>query len=82
MLPALVYIPVQYLAFGNADLMAIDGFWDFSQAVAATYPSSGVLNCFFSLVFLADVIALLADSSKKQRSLKDLLAKTYVVKVN
>ena len=81
MLPALIFIPVQYLAYNNPSLMELDGFWEFSQAVAATYPLSGIFNCFFSLIFLTDLIMLLADDSKKQRSLKDRLAKTYVVKI-
>jgi uncharacterized RDD family membrane protein YckC len=80
MIPALIYIPVQYLAFDNPNLMAIDGFWNFSQGVAATYPTMGTFNSIFSLVFLVDLIMLLADSSKRQRSLKDRMAKTYVLK--
>ena len=81
MLPALTYLPVQYLAFDNPNLMAMDGFWEFSQGVAASYPLMGSLNCFFSLIFLTDLIMLLTDDSKKQRSLKDRLAKTYVLKI-
>lgn len=80
MLPALVYIPVQYLAFNNPDLMEIDSFWSFSQALAVTYPASGTLNCFFSLIFLADLIVFLTDDTKRGRSLKDRIAKTYVIK--
>lgn len=80
MIPALIYIPVQYLAFDNPNLMAIEGFWDFSQGVAATYPAMGTFNSIFSLVLLVDLILLLADSSKRQRSLKDRMAKTYVLK--
>lgn len=80
MIPALIYIPVQYLAFDNPSLMAIDGFWDFSKGVAETYPTMGTFNSIFSLVFLVDLIMLLADSSKRQRSLKDRMAKTYVLK--
>jgi len=80
MLPVLLYIPVQYVAYDNPTLMEIEGFWDFSQALAVTYPLMSVFNCFFSLIFLADLIALLADDSKRQRSLKDRLAKTYVIR--
>lgn len=79
-LPALIYIPVQFLAFNNPNLTSMDGFWSFTQAVGTTYPTAGVFNCFFSLVFLADLILLLTDNLKKQRSLKDRLAKTLVLK--
>lgn len=82
MLPALTYIPVQYLGYSNPDLLKLEGYWEFSQAVAVTYPTSGIFNCFFSLIFLTDLIMLLADETKQQRSLKDRLAKTYVIKTN
>jgi uncharacterized RDD family membrane protein YckC len=79
-MPALLLIPVQYLAFDNSNLMAIDEFWEFSKGVTETYPRMGTLNSIFSLVLLVDLIMLLADSSKRQRSLKDRIAKTYVLK--
>ncbi len=79
-MPALLLIPVQYLAFDNPNLMAIEGFWAFTQGVSETYPKMGTFNSIFSLVFLVDLIMLLADSSKRQRSLKDRMAKTYVLK--
>jgi len=80
MLPALVYIPVQYLAFDNPDLVEMESFWGFSQALAVAYPLTGILNCFFSLIFLTDLIVFLTDDSKRGKSLKDRLAKTYVIK--
>ena len=82
MIPALIYIPVQYLAFGNPSLMAIDGFWQFSLGVTQTYPAMGTFNTIFSMIFLVDLIMLLTDGSKRQRSLKDRMAKTYVLKKN
>lgn len=80
MIPALIYIPVQYLAFDNPSLMAIEGFWSFSTAVTETYPTMGSFNSFYSLIFIVDLIMLLTDSSKRNRSLKDRIAKTFVLK--
>lgn len=82
MLPALVYLPVHYLSFNNPNLMALDGFWEYSQTIATIYPLSGILNCLFSVLILVDLIVLLTDDSKRQRSLKDRLAKTYVIKTH
>lgn len=79
MLPAMVTLPVEFLAYNNADLMTIDSFWEYSQAVSATYSISGIFSCFFSLIFLTDLIMLLTDETYN-RSLKDRLAKTYVIK--
>ncbi len=79
-LPALIYLPAQFLAYNNPNLTELDGFWEFSQALQSTYPLAEIFNCFFSIIFLADVIMLLSDNSQKQRSLKDRLAKTFVIK--
>jgi len=80
MLPALIYLPVQFLAYDNPSLTELNGFWEFSQAIQSTYPLAGIFNCFFSIIFLVDLIMLISDDSKKQRSLKDRLAKTLVIK--
>ncbi|MCM4162403.1 MULTISPECIES: RDD family protein [unclassified Arenibacter] len=79
MIPALFFIPVQYLAFYNPNLLAIEGFWNFSKGVAETYPTMRTFNSIYSLVFIADLIFLLTDSSKRNRSLKDRIAKTLVL---
>ena len=82
MLPALIFLPIQFLAYDNPVLMELDGFREFSQGVQATYPIAAAFNCFFSLIFLTDLIMLISDDSKQQRSLKDRWAKTFVVKVS
>jgi len=80
MIPALIFIPVQYLAYDNPNLMSIEGFWSFSKGVQETYPTMGTFNSFYSLIFIADLIMLLTDSTKRNRSLKDRIAKTFVLK--
>ncbi|MFC4219317.1 RDD family protein [Flagellimonas marina] len=79
--PALIYIPVYYVAFGNPAVTETEGFMDFSIAMTNAYPATRISTNLFSLVYLTDVIVLLTENGKKQRSLKDFIAKTYVIKV-
>nr|WP_299339032.1 RDD family protein [Allomuricauda sp.] len=81
-LPSLIYVPVYYLAFGNPTITDTNGFMEFSTALANAYPASTIVTNIFSVVFITDLIVLLTDGSKKQRSLKDFMAKTYVIKVH
>ncbi|MEL4307613.1 RDD family protein [Joostella sp. CR20] len=81
MVPVLLSsIPLQYLGFNNPNLVEIENYWDFSTQLGITYPTAGIINLVFSMIFLIDLIMLLADDEKKGRSLKDRMAKTYVIK--
>ena len=78
-IPSLFYIPFFYVGFNEPSLISTDGLWDFSIKVVETYPVMTTFNTLFSIIYIVDVIILLADDSKRQRSLKDRMAKTYVI---
>lgn len=80
LLPTFAYIPASYLAFQDASLMQIDNYWGFSQAISNTFPALQILNCFLSIIILVDLIVFLTDDLKQGRSLKDRIAKTFVIK--
>ncbi|MEJ6792703.1 MAG: RDD family protein [Lacinutrix sp.] len=79
-IPSIIYIPAHYFAFNNAYILDSNGFLEFSTKMTETYPMFMLIVSVLSYVSLADVIVYLIDLSKKQRSLKDYIAKTYVVK--
>lgn len=79
-IPSLVYIPVHYFGFENPEIANTDGFMEFSTALAAEYPDAQLLSSVLSLVVIADIVFLIVESSGERRSLKDLIAKTYVIK--
>ncbi len=78
--PSLIYIPVHYLAFDNPQITQTTGFMEFSMALSEVYPTTKLIGNIFMVVFITDLIVLLTDGSKRQRSLKDFIAKTYVIK--
>lgn len=77
--PALLYIPVHFLAFENTYILASEGYSDFSARLSYTYPALSIFTSIFSMVYILDVIMMATDKLKK-RSLKDRIAKTFVVK--
>ena len=78
-IPALLYIPVHYLAFENPYIINSNGFFEFSTRLSYTYPAMSFFTNIFSIVFIVDGILMASDSNKK-RSLKDRMAKTFVIK--
>lgn len=78
-LPSLIYIPIYYFAFKNPNVLSADGFLEFSQIIALEYPIQSWIGNIFLLIIIIDIIFLLSDSTKTQRSLHDQIAKTYVV---
>jgi len=80
-IPSVIYIPLHYFAFNNPRVTNTDGFMDFSRAMAAEYPLAQLFSSALSLIVIADIIFLIVESSGERRwSLKDLIAKTYVIK--
>jgi uncharacterized RDD family membrane protein YckC len=79
-IPYIIYIPVYYLAFNNEYILDSSGSFEFSEKMIEAYPTTMMLAGFLSYLSLADVIVYLVDLSKKQRSWKDFIAKTYVIK--
>ena len=78
--PSLFYLPVYYVAFQDPQIINTDGFLDFSLKLASTYPAVGFITNILSVIFLADLVVLLVNNSKNARSLKDIMAATYVIK--
>jgi uncharacterized RDD family membrane protein YckC len=77
--PAMMYIPLFYLAFNNPNLLELSGFLEFSRAMASEYPTQGIIGNLSMILLVADIIFLLSDSTKTQRSLHDRIANTYVI---
>lgn len=80
-LPSLVLIPFQYIGFTDPEFKNIDGYIEFSQTIGTAFPIMFVLNMLLSMLVLSDVIVLFTDDTGQQRSLKDRIAKTFVLKV-
>jgi|OpeIllAssembly_1097287.scaffolds.fasta_scaffold123543_2 uncharacterized RDD family membrane protein YckC len=73
-------IPIQYLAFQNPEIMSIDSFTDYSQAIANNYPLQSLITNLSIVILVIDLIFMLTDKEKLFRSLHDRIGKTYVVK--
>lgn len=78
-IPVVMYIPIYYMAFNNTSLSEINGFMEFSRSVASEYSMQGIIGNLSMILITADIIFLLTDSSKTQRSLHDRIANTYVI---
>lgn len=78
--PALFYIPLHYFAFNNEYVITSNSVFEFTNKMTEAYPTFTFFITFLSYATLADVIVYLVDLNKKQRSLKDYIAKTYVIK--
>lgn len=79
-IPSFLNLAPQYLAYNNSTLMASNSFWEFNTLISQTYPLASLLGCFTGILMIIDLVFLLADDTKKQRSLHDRIAKTYVIK--
>lgn len=77
--PALLYIPIYFLAFNNPQLTAINNAFTFGQQIALEYPLQGFIGTGMLILLILDIVLLVADDTKKQRSLHDRIAKTYVI---
>ncbi len=74
--PAILFIPIYYLAF--QDPLVLNAA-DSVHAIQANYPMIGLISNLSFFIILADLITLLI-SKKRMQSLHDIIAKTYVVK--
>jgi len=78
--PAALYIPIYYMAFNNPNLADLNGFMEFSKAMTTEYSIQGIIGNLSMILIIADIIFLLTDSTKTQRTLHDRIANTYVIK--
>ncbi|MFT7627615.1 MAG: putative RDD family membrane protein YckC [Ulvibacter sp.] len=77
--PAILLVPIYYLAFNNSDLAEFTKLLEFVQGFAAEYPIQSWISNLSFLIIVIDIIVLLTDKTKTQRSLHDQIAKTYVI---
>jgi uncharacterized RDD family membrane protein YckC len=77
--PAILLVPIYYLAFNNSDLAEFTKLLEFVQGFAAEYPIQSWISNLSFLIIVIDIIFLLTDKTKTQRSLHDQIAKTYVI---
>lgn len=77
--PSVMYIPIYYMAFNNPGLVAINDFMTFSAAMTVEYSIQGIIGKLSFFIIVTDLIFMLTDATKKQRSLHDRIANTYVI---
>lgn len=77
--PGLLLIPIYYFAFNNPQLSEISGFMEFSEFLSFEYPIQNWIGNLALLIVVIEIIVLLTDATKTQRSLHDQIAKTYVI---
>ena len=77
--PAILFVPIYYLAFNNPNLVNSDQIFEFSKALAVEYPIQSWISNLSFLIIIIDIIVLLTDNTKTQRSLHDRIGKTYVI---
>ena len=80
MIPSLLLLPFMYMGFTDPELIQNESFLAFSQAVNQAYPIAFLITNAASLIGLADLITLIIDRGNKNRSIKDYIAQTYVIK--
>jgi len=79
-IPSLLLIPISYLSFNNPEIVKINTFIEYGQAVQLNYPIQNWINYLIQLVLVLEIIFLLTDKSKTERALHDRIGKTYVIK--
>ena len=79
-LPSALFIPVFYLVFKNPDILKINSFMEYSQAVNLSYPIQNYISYVIQLILVIEIIILLTDKSKTQRALHDRIGGTFVVR--
>jgi len=78
--PAVLYIPLFYMAFNNPEFQNLNEVLVFSQAMAREYSMQGIIGNLGFILLTADLIFLLTDLNGKNRSLHDRIANTQVIK--
>ena len=76
----ILFIPFQFLAFNNPELMSIESYFDFAKMLTIEYPIQKMISNLSFVILLVDFIFLLTDKEKLFRALHDRIGKTYVIK--
>ncbi len=77
--PAILFIPIYYFAFNNPNLAESSQIMEFTQGLAVEYPIQSWISNLSFIIIIVDIIFLLTDDTKAQRSLHDRIGKTYVI---
>ncbi len=77
--PAILFVPIYYFAFNNPNLAKSTQLFEFAQGLAIEYPIQSWISNLSFLIIVIDLIVLLTDQTKTQRSLHDRIANTYVI---
>jgi uncharacterized RDD family membrane protein YckC len=77
--PAIFFVPIYYFAFNNPNLAEYSEIFAFAQGLAIEYPIQSWISNLSFIIIVVDIIVLLTDKTKTQRSLHDQIAKTYVL---
>jgi hypothetical protein len=77
--PVILSVPIYYLAFNNPILANITGVLEFAQALTLEYPIQSWIGNLSLTILLIDIIVLLTDKTKTQKSLHDRIGKTFVI---
>ncbi|WP_139856770.1 RDD family protein [Aequorivita sinensis] len=77
--PAIFFVPIYYFAFNNPNLAEYTQIFEFSQGLAIEYPIQSWISNLSFIIIVVDIIVLLTDNTKTQRSLHDRIGKTYVI---
>lgn len=78
----ILFIPIQYFAFNNPEIINLESFMDITTAISVKYPMQNILTKVSSGILIVDLIFMLTDKEKMVRSLHDRIGKTLVIKVN
>jgi len=78
-IPVLLLIPFEYMAYNNPAIASANGFFEFAQLQAEAYPYETWISYASSALAIIDLIVLLSDKSGKQQSLHDQIGQTYVI---
>ncbi len=77
--PAILFVPIYYLAFNNPNLAEYSQIFEFAQSLAIEYPIQSWISNLSFIIIVIDIIMLLTDKTKTQRSLHDRIGKTFVL---
>lgn len=77
--PAILFVPIYYLAFNNPNLANASEIMEFAQGLAVEYPIQSWISNLGFIIIVVDIVVLLTDQTKTKKSLHDRIGKTYVL---
>ncbi|MGB5982763.1 MAG: RDD family protein [Nonlabens sp.] len=79
LIPRFLSLITYVLAFSNPESVNVEGYFAFATWVASEYKILTIISSIISYLSIADIIVYLVNINGNQRSLKDVIADTYVV---